>query len=116
MGVTSGQTYWFSLYDGWDGMHDLTIAITKNAQGTPVSAVVTGRDTNNTLFTKSLSFTADYTKIRIMGMQGNNIVVRLVGTASEFFPTADLIAEAPLPGSEGEGYSDAVDEIYSSYG
>jgi hypothetical protein len=115
MGAAAGaQTYWYSLYDGFDGMHDLGISITKNASGTPVSAVITGRDTNNALFTKTLSFTADYTKIRIMGMQGNNIVIRLVGTASDFFPTADLVAEEAAVSGE-DAYADAVDSIYGSW-
>jgi hypothetical protein len=113
---SDSQMYWYSMYDGWNGMHSLKITLTSDL----TSATIQARDANNTLHSTTLSFTNDWMKIRIMGREGNNVVVRLVGTVSDFFPTADLIGDevaASEPGmyAEGEGaeYAAAADEVFN---
>lgn len=120
MGASSpdGQQFWSVMYDGWAGMHDLKIVVSADRS----TATISGFDTNNTPFSKTLSFAADYNKIRITGSSGDNLVVRIIGTASDFFPTADLVASNSLPGpqgeamyAEGEGaaYAEAADAVYA---
>ncbi len=118
--AADSQQYWFALYDGWDGMHSLSITLASDLS----TATIKAQDAAGTLHTKTLSFTNDWMKIRIMGRDGDNTVVRLVGAVHDFFPEADQtppggepLAAAGEPGmyAEGEGadYAAAADEVFA---
>jgi len=126
----AGHQYWYSIYEnvnadgsllsnpGWYGFQSLKLQVSANLS----TAVLTAVDANGATWTRTLSFTADYSKIRVMGSEGSNVVVRLEGSWTDFFPSAatvSLTQQAPPAGeghyAEGEGaaYAAAADEIYA---
>jgi len=112
------QQFWFSLYDGWTGASDVKIKIQTDLS----SAVIDARDASGVMRSVTLSFTNDYTKIRVMGRDGNNIVVRLVGTAEEIFGAGwvtqaeqDASLSMAQPQGEGDEYAAAADEVFGEF-
>jgi hypothetical protein len=116
-----GQQYWSALYDGWAGWHDLKITMSTDLKSATVSAV----NASGQLYSRTLSLVTDYTDMRVMGRDGNNVVVRLVGNAMDganpFFTSSNLLSsnmpgpqgEAMYAGGEGADYAAAADAVYA---
>jgi hypothetical protein len=116
-----GQQYWSALYDGWAGWHDLKITMSTDLK----SATVTAVNASGQLYSRTLSLVTDYTDMRVMGRDGNNVVVRLVGNAIDganpFFTSSNLLSsnmpgpqgEAMYAGGEGADYAAAADAVYA---
>jgi hypothetical protein len=105
----ASQQFWYSRYDGWAGTTHMSLSVSSDL----TTAVLGWNDAQGT-HTVSLNFQTHWQNIRIMGQEGNNVVVRIVGTLGQL---AALPTHVLTPGGgQGEGqYGDAEDEVFAGW-
>jgi hypothetical protein len=112
------QQYWYSLYDGWQGASDVSVSVAANLS----TAVISWRS-NNLTHTVTLNIIDnpattqddnDWRHIRVMGYQGDQVVLRIVGTLSELSAHPTHTTTPTGGNSEGE-YSSSVDEVFAGW-